>query len=55
LPIILLSGSNPAHLTEVQAAFPNVTVIKKPFAVKALLDTIYQANIGERNALPKVS
>jgi CheY-like chemotaxis protein len=53
LPIILLSGANPAALAEIQTAFPDITLIQKPFAIKALLAAIQQAS--NSNGLPAKS
>jgi CheY-like chemotaxis protein len=47
LPIILISGAHPADLAEVQTQFPDVTILQKPFAIKALLTSIEQTTTSK--------
>jgi CheY-like chemotaxis protein len=55
LPIILLSRANPADLSEVQAQFPDIVAMQKPFAIKALLVTIQQVSMKDRDGMPTYS
>jgi DNA-binding response OmpR family regulator len=49
LPIILISGANPTDLVEVQAQFPDVTILQKPFALKTLLAVMERARTEAKN------